>query len=317
MKEPTSRGWWSRKIWLLVVFPALGAVLLAVVGVFKGWLHKLVGFDESGRPVIEARDKDTGMKGTASARPRTPVSLAAAYDRLAADISRRDREDRPRIRYLTLLHRHNEPACTVAELESWRQAVGELMPLLATEQSTNSGWIDPDHLLFRLNLDELGWGPVSDWRKLVALYPYGLAAPEGDSLARRQAEVEGGAEDRIPVVRADWFIVALSRPPLAGPKGLLRRPAADLPETIRALVRGYSVETLDLAACARELGLEDGKKLADLIGREQTLQQEFGLAPLTQGERIRREWWESDRHLYSPYQEAARLLKIGKPVRVK
>jgi hypothetical protein len=118
------------------------------------------------------------------------------------------------------------------------------------------------------------------------------------------------------VVRADWFVVALTRPPLAGPSGLVRTPVKDLPEVIRTLGKRYSAQTVDLAACARELGVPE-EKVTDLIGRQEDLQEEFGLAPLLRGGHIRREWWESDRNHFSPYQELARLLKVGKPVRVQ
>jgi hypothetical protein len=98
---------------------------------------------------------------------------------------------------------------------------------------------------------------------------------------------------------------------------LLRKPANELPESIRTLAQQYAAETLDLAMCAHELGLSNPEALADLIRRRENLRQEFGLAPLLQGERIRREWWESNRNFFSPYQELARLLKIGKPVWVQ
>jgi hypothetical protein len=83
------------------------------------------------------------------------------------------------------------------------------------------------------------------------------------------------------------------------------------------LAHQYAAETLDLTSCTHDLGLIDPKAVADLIRRHENLQQEFGLVPLLKRERIRREWWESDRNFFSPYQELARLLKLGKPVRIQ
>jgi hypothetical protein len=317
MGEPTSKGWWSRKLWLLVLFPAAAALLLAVVGVFEGWLHRLVGWDKSGRTIAEVKDKDASKKDPPLEQPRPTVSTHDAYERMLADLQRRSAEDRPRIRYLTLLHRHNDPSCTQTELEAWRHAVDDLVALIAKASPSHSGWFDPDQLLYRLDLGDLDWDHLTDWRKLVGHYRYGLRPLDGDEKAAHQRGVEELTADRIPVVRADWFVVALSRPPLAGADGLLRKPASDVPESVRSLARGYGAQALDLAACARELGLENSATLADLIGQQENLRQQFELAPLVKGQTIRRDWWESDTRLRSPYQEVARLLKLGMPVNVQ
>jgi hypothetical protein len=304
MPKTPSGSWWSRKFWVIVLLPCLAAVLLAGVAVFKGWLHRWVGFDSEGNPL-----------GGTSAKSRPVVSVTAAYQSIAKDLERRAPEVRPRLRYLTLAHRHNEPACTDADLEAERGAVRELTALLGKGKSGNGDFIDPDQLLFRIDLEDFGWDAGTDWHRLVVHYRYGLGAAGDGPVAKLRRQVEEFTQETIPVVRADWFVVALTQTPLAEKAGLLRMPADKLPEAVRTVGSRYATQTLDLAACARELDLADEKVLADLIRAHDNLQQEFGLAPLLKDERIRRSWWESDRNFFSPYQELARQLKLGKPVR--
>lgn len=306
-----SGGWWSRNLWLVVLFPTLAAVVLVGVGLFKGWLHRRVGFDPEGRPINGSVPKPPPPK------PRTVVSAGDAYRLLVADLKRRDPEDRPRFRYLSLVHRHNDPGCTEAELDAERQAVRDLVALLGPGKPAVAQAIDPEQLLLRIDLEDLGWNAVTDWHSLASHYPYGLSSAGDDPLSKLRQQASELTQDPIPVVRADWLVAALTRPPLAGPKGLLQKPTSELPEAVRTLSRQYLTQTLDLAGCARELGLEDSKELADLIRGQDRLKEEFGLAPLLRDERIRREWWESNRNLVSPYQEVARLLKVGNPVRVQ
>jgi hypothetical protein len=311
MAKAPSGNWWSRNLWALVLFPVLAAVLLAGVSVFKGWLHQRAGFDEQGKPLQGAEPK------LPPAKPRPALAAAEAYRHIVADLQRRDAELRPNLRYLSLVHRHNQSACSEAELNAERQAVRDLVDLLAQGKAARIDFIDPDQLLLRIDLEEFAWNTDTDWHKAVAGYRYGLSAGSPESLAKLRQQVEELTQEKIPVVRADWFVVALTRPPLSGPKGLLHASPSELSEGIRTLSRQYTNQMLDLDDCARELGLEDDKALTALIKGHESLQQEFGLAPLLKGERIRRDWWESERNFFSPYQEVARQLKLGRPVRVQ
>jgi hypothetical protein len=310
--------WLERKLWRHVLFLCTAGVLLAGVSLFKGWLHQQVGFDGEGKPLNpEANKVEAGTASSSKSKLRHLVTDLAAYRMIAEDLQRRDNESRPRLRYLTLWHRHNEPSYTDADLEANRRAIPDVMAIVSNAQSSRFDFIDPDQLIFRLDLEDLNWSADTDWRRVVSSYRYGIASEGDGTLAKLRHDVQEFTQDSIPVVRADWFVVALTRPPLAGSNGLVRVAMDQLSESVRTLNRQYVAETLDVAVCTRELGLNDPKALAGLIQREPNLQQEFGLAPLLLGDRIRREWWESDRNFFSPYQELARLLKVGKPVRVQ
>lgn len=307
----TLNQWWSRKIIRLVLLPCLAGLVLAGVSVFRGWLHRHIGFDSEGKPLSTITARSPASK------PRRVVTAVSTYQRIVEDLQRRDDETRPRLRYLTLRHRFNDPACTDAELEEDRRAVREMVVLLWHGQTSRLDFIDPEQIIFRLDLEELDWRPATEWRQVISTYRYGLSMEGEETLSALHRQVAHWTQDPIPVVRADWFVFALTRPPLAGSKGLLNVPTNGLPDAVRDLGRVYAGQTLDLDDCARELGLNDPKALSELILDRENLQQEFGLAPLLQGESIRREWWESELNLFSPYQEVARLLRIGKPVRVQ
>jgi hypothetical protein len=311
MADKPSRYWWVRHFWLLVMFPLIGALAVAGVGVLKGWLHQRVGYDSEGN-----RLKETGPQ-VVSPAPREPISALDMYRNIVDDLQRRDLEARPRLRYLTLLHRYNDPVCSEADLDADRLAVRDMAALLSHGRSARIDFIDPTQLVFRLDLEDLDWDAETGWHQVATAYRYGLGGEGEGRLARLRRQVGETTQDSIPVVRADWFVAALTHAPLAAPTGLVRVAFDELPASIRELSHRYSGQTLDLASCSRELSLPDSKTLSDLIRRDDHLQREFGLAPLLKGERIRREWWESDRNLISPYQELARLTKLGKPVRIQ
>jgi hypothetical protein len=303
--------WCSRNLWAIVIFPLVGAVLLAVVGIFKGWLHQRVGFDSEGHRLANPPAASQTLKA------REPLASVVIYRSILEDLQRRDVEARPRLRYLTLLHRYNNPDCSDADLDAERLAVRDMTSILCHGKSSRADFIDPHQLVFRIDLEDLDWAAETEWHQVISYYRYGLGGEGADTEAKLRRQVEELTEDPIPVVRADWLVVALALPPLSGPGGLLRVANDDLPESIRTHARRYAGQTLDLACCARELDLSDPKTLSALIRQQDHLQHEFGLAPLLKGESIRREWWESERNFFSPYQELARLMKLGKPVRVQ
>ena len=83
-----------------------------------------------------------------------------------------------------------------------------------------------------------------DWKRRAG--PVGLfgndcwGAGGKEPLAKLRKQVEELTQDTVPVVRADWFVTALTGPPLAGPMGLLRTPANDLPEA-EAIVKVFGL----------------------------------------------------------------------------
>src|SRR5262245_35310800 len=103
MADKPSKYWWIRHLWALVLFPTIGAITLAGVAVFKGWLHQRVGFDSEGNPLTKTAQQ------AAEPHRRGAVSALDVYRVIAEDLQRRDPETGRRCRYLTLLHRYHDP----------------------------------------------------------------------------------------------------------------------------------------------------------------------------------------------------------------
>jgi serine/threonine-protein kinase len=67
---------------------------------------------------------------------------------------------------------------------------------------------------------------------------------------------------------------------------------------------------------AFELGIRDPKVLQEAIRTNSTLREALGLGPLAEGNRIKREAWESLKEQgFSPFQQAAQELRLGRPFR--
>jgi hypothetical protein len=126
----------------------------------------------------------------------------ATADRLILDdLQRRPAEVRPRLRYLSLVHRHNEHTCTEPQLEAERTAVREMRALLSRGKSEVVGF-DPNQLLFCIDLADLHWDAAIEWHKVVSLYRHGLRpTPAPEAMLCKQIEEQTQVD--VPVVRAD------------------------------------------------------------------------------------------------------------------
>jgi serine/threonine-protein kinase len=85
------------------------------------------------------------------------------------------------------------------------------------------------------------------------------------------------------------------------------------PEPVSAIARWYLVQELGLAEAAAELGC-DARTLQGAIQDQPVLQRD-GLLPLAEGHKLKREVWENTAFSFSPFQRAARMLKLGVPVK--
>ena len=115
--------------------------------------------------------------------------------------------------------------------------------------------IDDEQVVFRLRLPELRW-TEDQWGELVRHYPYGLSHARSADAALKEADafIRGAVGDEIPLIRADWFVAVLVRPPLGGPGGTLGLWTKTPPTEIRRVAEAYSGQAVGLEAAARELG---------------------------------------------------------------
>ncbi len=87
----------------------------------------------------------------------------------------------------------------------------------------------------------------------------------------------------------------------------------DFPEPIAPIAKWYVVPELSLADVTRELGVSDAEKVREVIAGNEELMR-HGLFPLTRGNTIKREVWESQEFLFSAFQRCAQKLKLGEPI---
>jgi serine/threonine-protein kinase len=144
-------------------------------------------------------------------------------------------------------------------------------------------------------------------------------AVQGEALSRVKALYKTGQEmDRLLKQDEDRFLAALDQ--ACGP--FLRSGPDDktdiraFSETIGPIARWYNLQKVGAEEAAAELGLENAQKLKGAIETNARLR-ELGLGPLAQGETIGRQAWESLQFFTSPFQETARIMRLGTPLRVE
>lgn len=150
-------------------------------------------------------------------------AFVPALDVLTAirdDLQQASRGARRLRRYFTLTHLHNHPSVDDAELRLHAAALAKALNSLSREREIALPEpIDTEGTAFVVNLEKLGWSEP-DWQAVAAAYPYGLDHREvGDeALQALSKEIDDltseGASGPLVAVRADWFVVTATRPPL-------------------------------------------------------------------------------------------------------
>ncbi len=121
------------------------------------------------------------------------VSMGAAADR----------------RYLSITNLHNNPSVPDEELEVARQALTKMLNSLTWKRVILKPTpVDPEKTVFRVELSKLGWSK-EQWEKIANLHPYNKFYDT--IVARSLADYTG---TKLSVIRADWFVAKLSKPPL-------------------------------------------------------------------------------------------------------
>tara|TARA_R110002049_G_scaffold2750_8_gene22202 strand:+ start:133485 stop:137555 length:4071 start_codon:yes stop_codon:yes gene_type:complete len=136
------------------------------------------------------------------------VSMAEIYDQVDADLRSLKRNDRPYIRYFSSVHLRNA-GVSLAELETHHLALAKLANSLSwNRQLAGLTSMGPENTLYRIDLRDLKWS-AQTWSEIVSRSPHALVFDSPQARAVRAA-----TSCEVPIVRADWFIAAASRPPL-------------------------------------------------------------------------------------------------------
>ncbi|MCA9082918.1 MAG: hypothetical protein KDA81_02625 [Planctomycetaceae bacterium] len=150
-----------------------------------------------------------------------------------------DASTRKFVRYFSITHLYNNPNVSDRDLRLYRAALSKslnsmsrgsviVVPTAVNEQQT----------IYSVDLRKLGWQDLLLWEEVVGRYPYGLKPID---LRQRQyfdkvAELYGEvAFDGFPYVRADWFIVTATRPPIY-------HKLLDIPEDLKDLYSRLKID---------------------------------------------------------------------------
>lgn len=96
-----------------------------------------------------------------------------------------------------------------------------------------------DGCLLVVDISRLGWDPFNQWLAVLRQYPYGLTYDEvrDDELQQLAKDIKLLSGTPLPYVRADWFVVFATQPPLYN--ALL-----ELPDSAAALEHELGVNRL-------------------------------------------------------------------------
>jgi serine/threonine-protein kinase len=204
--------------------PLRGAKLTAAeLALIKSWIEAGAPFPAPAAPApaIARAVHDTEM-------------LQAMSNHLATVPANRQRFQR----YFSLANIANDPATGEADLRLYRAALSKVINSLTWESTVVLPKpIDTQKTLFAIDVSDLGWDRRNLWDEVLKQYPYGLTH-KYDSDAKVQnlaTAVAKATGTEVPCVRADWFIVNASRPPLY-------HTMLDLPKDVADLEKGLNVD---------------------------------------------------------------------------
>lgn len=150
-------------------------------------------------------DPDDDCAARAFVAPQDEVAWALA------DLQSLDGPTQLNTRYLTLAHLWN--ACVGDdELQTYRYGLSKLLNSLSYGPATLPRPIDPDQLVFAVDLRKIAWDQrnihgVDAWEHVVKRLPFGLSR-------LGSGDLRDLTHSRFPIVPADWLVRQAARPPL-------------------------------------------------------------------------------------------------------
>lgn len=141
-------------------------------------------------------------------------------------------DDRSSLRFFSFAHLVNNPAVTELDLRLYRAALSKAVNSLSWERSVYLPREVPNSFgtVYAVDLRELGWDKRELWDGLLKQYPYGLkyGFVRDEELQELSKDVSKFSESELPLLRADWFVVTATQPPLY-------HDFLDIPDTLMEL----------------------------------------------------------------------------------
>lgn len=141
-------------------------------------------------------------------------------------------DDRNYVRFYTFTHLHNNPKVSDLDLRLYRAALAKAINSLTWSRDiylpqplANTG-----DSVYVIDLHQLGWDRNNLWGEILSHYPYGLKYDFIKDETQKQVWKDvvqfSGAD--MPYLRADWFVVTATQPPLY-------HQLLDIPDTLMGL----------------------------------------------------------------------------------
>jgi serine/threonine-protein kinase len=161
-------------------------------------------------------------------------TLTAIYNHLRSVPAGRRRFQR----YFSLANIATDPTVDEGTLRLYRAALSKVMNSLSWESHiVVPRAVDRQGTVFAVDTTDLGWDRRNLWDEVLKEYPYGLTHnyDSNAKLQRLSQFVTRATGTDLPCVRADWFIVTATRPPLY-------HKILDLPENVLDLEKALDVD---------------------------------------------------------------------------
>ncbi|MFO1004662.1 MAG: c-type cytochrome domain-containing protein [Planctomycetaceae bacterium] len=151
-------------------------------------------------------------------------------------------DDRRYVRFYTLTHLQNNPNVTDRDLRLYRAALSKAVNSLSKEREIYLPQPLPEtgESVYVIDLRELGWDRGNRWGEILRHYPYGLKYDfvKDEELQQLWKDVSQFSGADLPYLRADWFIVTATQPPLY-------HMLLDIPETLMGLEHQLQLDIRD------------------------------------------------------------------------
>ncbi|GAB4141117.1 MAG: hypothetical protein Tsb009_10810 [Planctomycetaceae bacterium] len=149
-------------------------------------------------------------------------------------------DDRRNIRFYSFAHLHNNPNVSELDMRLYRAALSKAINSLTWSRELYlpkplPGTYDT---VYVIDLQQLGWDTAGLWQAILSQYPYGLKYDFISDDEKKQVwkDVLQLSGVDMPYLRADWFVVNATQPPLY-------HQLLDLPHTLMDLEHRLQLDT--------------------------------------------------------------------------
>lgn len=127
-------------------------------------------------------------------------------------------DDRVYLRYYTFAHLKNNELVSELDLRLYQAALAKVVNSLSLERTIYLPQVLPKtgESVFMIDMRKVGWNRHHLWEAILKQYPYGLKYDfvRDEELKQMGKDIALLSGTDMPLLRADWFVVTASQPPL-------------------------------------------------------------------------------------------------------